>query len=312
MKKVLAIIIVLIGGNNLLKAQQELTLNDINFRRGSYNLAYIVNDESLLDATFTTSTGNGEQNAARFHFSAYGNSMPLQAAAGIKLNTKSYGLYQNTSIEGMFAKGIDLGKTGDDAHHLNLGVSIGILLNSIRLSELNQFANTADPFLSNTSNSRYFIGFGIAYEHVKHSTIGFSALPSVVKSRNGYFPVYIGNVSHRFYLNEHYFVEPEFLFYASNVSRLTMEGNLKLGFDERYWIKAGMRTTNTVVLGAFYKHSVVNVGYVYNHNRGDYSFISPRVHNIDLGVKINRKKGVAERARDKRNSKRRVSKNSRF
>ena len=280
MKKIQFILLgLLLSG--VVQAQENLTINDINFRQASYNTGFTIDYNSLLDATFTSSVGKGEQNTGRFHFMSYGNFHKLHTMFGGKINSKSYGLYKNTTAELLLGKGLKL----SSSHQLNVGLSFGMHFTSINNSELNEFVNMEDPVVEDgAAQYRFIIGYGLAYTFKEHTKVGFSSMPSIVKSTGGYYPMYIFNTSHQFLISDSYSLEPEVLLYGSNVSRLSMETNIKAGYDNKAWVKLGVRTTQTLVVGAIFQYEYINVGYMYNYNWGSYNYINPGVHNINLGV----------------------------
>ena len=119
--------------------QDALLMNDLNYNSVGYNSSFIAAATSKLNASFTTSIGNGIQNTSKVNFLAYANIEKYKFGVGLKLNSKFFGLFKTNTAEVLYAKELKI----DEDHKLFLGFNIGMHFSSLAMNKLtNQVKKT--------------------------------------------------------------------------------------------------------------------------------------------------------------------------
>jgi type IX secretion system PorP/SprF family membrane protein len=259
--------------------QDALLMNDLNYNSVGYNSSFIAAATSKLNASFTTSIGNGIQNTSKVNFLAYANIEKYKFGVGLKLNSKFFGLFKTNTAEVLYAKELKI----DEDHKLFLGFNIGMHFSSLAMNKLTNQVNFDDPFLIANELPQYRLtaGLGVGYTFKNKIKAGFS-IPVLVKNNNDFSPVYIFNTSYRHQATQVLSLTPEVLAYGSDIEPFTIEGNLKLDYKDYVWFKIGGRSTNSTMLGIGWQHSFVNIGYIHNMYFGEYSKINQAVHNVNV------------------------------
>ncbi len=259
--------------------QDALLMNDLNYNSVGYNSSFIAAATSKLNASFTTSIGNGIQNTSKVNFLAYANIEKYKFGVGLKLNSKFFGLFKTNTAEILYAKELKI----DNDHKLFLGFNIGMHFSSLAMNKLTDQVNFDDPFLIANELPQYRLtaGLGVGYTFKNKFKAGFS-IPALVKNNNDFSPVYIFNTSYRHQASQVLSLTPEVLAYGSDIEPFTIEGNLKLDYKDYVWFKIGGRSTNSTMLGIGWQHSFVNIGYIHNMYFGEYSNINQAVHNVNV------------------------------
>lgn len=278
-----------------LNAQDALTVNDLNFNKASFNSAFIISD-APVNVSLTTSLGPGVQNTRRLNFLAYGNIKKLGIGIGARVNSKFYGLYNVNTAELLYAKELKV----NDHSNFYAGLNFGVHFADLNENELNQHVDYEDPFILNNELPQYRFMFGLGFGYTRHDRlkVGFS-LPTLMKTNNDFYPLFVLNTSYKFDLftgsDQHMAgneisIEPEMMLYGTNLLPLTFEGSVKVHYTEEFWVKAGGRTTKSLLFGFGWHKPFVHMGYVYNANMKEYAQINPGVHNINVHFLLGKKK----------------------
>ena len=128
----------------------------------------------------------------------------------------------------------------------------------------------------------FMAGVGISYVWNNDLKIGFS-MPELFKTENEFYPTFFANVSYKYDLASisKFYLEPSLLLYTTDLTPITFEGALKVGYKEFAWVKIGGKSSKTLIFGAGLGYSIINVGYIYNKNFDTYQHINESQHNIN-------------------------------
>jgi hypothetical protein len=263
--------------------QHLQTLNDLYFDRGNINTAYIIKDEPPLNVSLTSSLGGGVQDTRRVNLLAYSNFKALELAAGLKVNTAFYGMFKTTTIETLYAKDFSINYD----HKLYTGINFGIHHVGINRSRLNEYVQLQDPLLGESEfpQYRFTAGFGIGYEYKDQWQAGVS-IPSLIKNKNDFRPDFIANVKYRTMVHPDFLLEPELLLYGTRSPNLTAEANVGVTYYEIFTLKAGIRTSRTMLFGFVWRRDHLKIGYIYSPGFGKYQIVNPGIHNINVSYEI--------------------------
>ncbi len=265
--------------------QDALSMNDLNYNSVGYNSSFIAAATSQLNASFTTSLGNGIQNTSKVNLLAYANVEKYKFGVGLKLNSKFFGLFKTNTAEVLYAKELKI----NEDHKLFLGFNIGMHFSSLAMNKLTDFVDFDDPFLLENNFPQYRLtsGIGVGYTFKNKIKAGIS-IPVLVKNNNDFSPVYIINTSYRFQATQSLSLTPEVLAYGSDIEPFSFEGNLKLDYKDYAWFKVGGRSTKSTMLGIGWHHRFINIGYIHNMYFGEYSNINQGIHNVNVTFQFGR------------------------
>lgn len=265
------------------KAQDALTMLDINFNSINYNTAFIAEKSEVFGASLTNTTAGGIQNTGQINFLAYTQLKSAGIAIGTRVNSKYFGFLRTTQFELNSAKRVQL----NSSSAFMASIGMGMQFTSIRSGEINEYADQMDPILQNGEfpQYRFSFSFGLGYVWKNKLRLGLS-VPNFAKTESDLNPVYIFNGSYGVNISEDFLLKPEILAFGSSVKALTGEFNARSEFKEKVWLKVGYRTSNTFVGGIGVMVSGIEVGYAYNTWFSEYQSVVPSSHNINLTFRI--------------------------
>ncbi|NEN24301.1 type IX secretion system membrane protein PorP/SprF [Cryomorpha ignava] len=260
-------------------AQDALLMQNINFSEFGYNSAFIADDDATFTVALTNTTGGGIQNTGQINFQGFTQLEKSGLAIGTRVESKYYGLFRTSTMQFETAKKVRLNANS----HLFAGFGAGMQFNSLRTNELNEFVNRTDPMLVDNAfpQYRFIFGFGLGYNYLNKLKAGFS-MPSFARTESDFNPIYLANVSYRIQAGEVIGIRPEALMFGSNVAPISAEFSAKIDFKNQVWIKAGARTTNTLVGAIGVDTRYITIGYAYNGFLQEFSAIVPAIHNINI------------------------------
>lgn len=267
----------------ILQGQEIQTLNDLYFDRGNINTSYIIEDDSKMNISLTSSLGGGDQNTRRINMLAYGNYNKLEIGVGLKVNTAFYGLLNVTTAETLYAKDFSI----DEMNRFYIGLNFGVHYVGINTKLLNEYVQLEDPLLAGREfpQYRFTAGFGVGYEFKDRLQAGIS-IPSLVKNKNDYRADYIINLLFKTRIHPDIELNPELLFYGTQSPNFTGEANVSFIYYDIASLKLGARTTKSVFFGLGWVREVLKVGYIYQLNTGKYDIVNPGVHNVNVSYKF--------------------------
>lgn len=279
MKKLILFSSLLILFYNSALAQDDLSINTLNFSPANYNVAFIV-DDIPTTVSLTTSLGSGTQSTRLMNLQFHGNMNWLDVSIGGRLNTKLFGLYRINTIEMLYAKELKL----NEKNSFFAGVNFGLHFINLNQRQLNNYVNLDDPFIvdGELPQYRFTYGLGIGYVRNNRLKIGLT-IPSLIKTQNDFYEHFIINAAYKFDVGEKDIsLEPEVLLFGTNLSPLTLTTSIKLQLIPQFWTKLGYRTTKSTFLSFGWKRNILQMSYLYNLNHQDYAMLNPSVHNINL------------------------------
>ena len=279
MKKTILTLSILMGCFVVLKAQNTLTNNDINFKEVSYNSSFIVADSNVLVIGATTSLSRNEQETNRLNFIVYGNLKKIGLGIGAKINSRFRNFYKTVSAEILLAKNIEISKNSD----FNFGLNFGLNTNSINENYFNNYVDLSDEAIVGYENNiRFMAGAGVGFVWNKSLKIGFS-MPELFKTESDFYPTFFANASYKYTVAKtSAYIEPSVLLYTTTFTPVTFEGSIKAGYKEYAWLKMGGRSSKTLLFGVGAGYKVINIGYSYNKNFDEYQSINESQHNINV------------------------------
>ena len=262
-------------------AQDALTMHDLNHDAAAYNSAFIAEVGNPLNAMVTTSLGGNVQNTSKVNLLAYANFEKPGFGVGLKLNSKFYGLFNTNTIEFLYAKRLQVNT--DQA--IYLGLNFGMHTSALDMGRLNVYVNFEDPFLMENElpQQRLTAGLGMVYTYKNNTKFGLS-LPSFVKNKNDFFPVYVMNLSHEIQpvMAVDYKITPLVMVYGSPLEAATMDASLQVTYQDSFWLRGGVRSTKGVIFGLGWQQKVISIGYTYNASWGLYTEVNPGVHSLNV------------------------------
>lgn len=280
MKKWIGIIIVMLFVQEGMLAQDLLNMNDFVFKKEHYNTSYISGDSTSLNISTVVSTANAVENNSKFHFLTYGTLGKSGLGVGAKVNTSFYQVFQTTTAEVMLAKRVNVGKE----NKFNFGLNAGVILNSLKMDRINQYTDLNDPVIADgTFNKTAFTaGLGFSYNWKDRIDFGVS-LPVLIQSNNGVSPVFFSNLSYKHTFDNLLSFKPGVLFYGPDYTKPTVEGNMELNYNEKFYVKVAGRSTKSILFGGGVNVNFVEIGYLYNLYLGDpFSDAYGGQHNINI------------------------------
>lgn len=280
--KYLLVLLILAAGRTG-KCQDVLTMQDINFAETGYNTAFIAETDVPLSISLTNTSGGGIQNMGQINFLGY-TCLPNSAMAlGMRVNSKYYGLFRTSTVQLQTAKRVQLNENS----FVYAGIGFGMQFNSLRTSELNGYVDRQDPMLVDNAfpQYRFDFGFGLGYSIGDKLKAGFS-MPSFARTESTFYPLYIANLSYHFKTSEAFGLQPEVLFFGSDIAPVSGELSAKIDYKKQFWIKMGGRSTRAFVGGIGIDLTSISIGYAYNAYMPDFQTIVPAVHHINLSFRL--------------------------
>lgn len=278
MKKIF-IIITIVAFSFVLKAQNSLTNNDINFKEVSYNSSFIVVDTNVLTIGVTSTLSDNEQGTNRLNFIVYGNMKKLGLAVGAKVNSRFRNFYKTVTAEVLLSKQIKISKKSD----FNFGLNFGLISNDINENFFNNYVDMSDSEIVKYERKlRFMAGAGIGFVWNKNLKLGFS-MPELFKSENKFYPTIFSNISYKYQIEKsNIYVQPSLVFYSTTIAPDTFEGSIKVGYKEFVWVKLGGKSSKTLVFGIGVGYKFLKLGYSVNKNFDEYQLINDNQHNINV------------------------------
>lgn len=192
------------------------------------------------------------------------------------------------------------------AYHLgitsNLNIAVGVAagLASINLNTSQiTLENALDPAIANGQNNqykpdlglgvwaysaRYFVG--VSAQQVLPQTLFFSSNSSYNQSKT--VPHYFVTAGVKLFLAEDITLLPSVMFKYVNPVPSTFDVNMKLAFQDRFWIGASYRHNDAIAgMAGLNIGSFLNVGYAYDHTTSNLNTVSNGTHEIILGIMLN-------------------------
>jgi len=184
--------------------------------------------------------------------------------------------------------------------NLNLAVGVAAGLASINLNTSQiTLENALDPAIANGNNNQlkpdlglgvwaysaqYF--FGISAQQVLPQTLFFSSNSTYNQSKT--VPHYFITGGVKLFLAEDITLLPSVMFKYVNPVPTTFDLNLKMAFQDKFWIGGSYRRNDAIAaMAGINVGSFLNFGYAYDFTTSNLNTVSNGTHEIILGIMLN-------------------------
>jgi hypothetical protein len=196
---------------------------------------------------------------------------------GARLINKSYDFLSYYHLEGIVAHRIALSK--DDS--LALALNFGGVLNSFNNDYLNAYTEM-DPYIESFTSSYFNTGASLLYTHKNKFEIGASA-PRIATSSSGISPIMYFNTGYNFTDNK-FLIKPQVIFELNPYSNF-FDFSMQLKYNSLYWVKFSYNTLNSSTFGFGLNLKIIDIGYAYKLNSGDYGRNLNGIHMISISLR---------------------------
>jgi len=250
---------------------------------------------NFINGDATAFPGGGEINpSSRLYTQNYQASEPHHGI-GFMVVTDKAGSITQTNVAATYAYHLGL------APRLNLavGVSAGFNRTSLNTSEV-ILADPFDPAIANGNNSQwkpdlglgawlysgdYYVG--VSVQQLLTQNLYFSTSTTAVNASKT-VPHYFFTAGTKLYVSDDITLLPSFLIKEIQPVPLTYDVNLKLSFQDKFWIGGSYRHGDSFgALAGFNLSSFINVGYSYDITTSALNNVSYGSHEIVIGLLLN-------------------------
>jgi type IX secretion system PorP/SprF family membrane protein len=326
MKRILYVIVFFVAGTQLLYAQQRPQFTQYIFNNYLLNPALTgIENYTDLKAGYRSQwtgidgnpvTGYVTVNAPLGSNFLQGDATASPAGGGLNPSSRSY-TQQYQAAEPHHGIGLTLvsDKTGPIsqtnidvtyAYHLGItdrinlavGVAAGVNHYQINTSSLT-FNEQNDPILNDISPSQWKPDLGIGvwlyasdyfFGASVQQLLPLSIFTTVQNSTtvNKAVPHYYFTGGTKLFLSDDLTLIPSVLLKGVQSVPLTFDVNMKLSFQDKFWIGASYRRNDAVAgLVGFNLSSFLNVGYSYDYTTSALNTVSNGTHEIVIGILLN-------------------------
>jgi type IX secretion system PorP/SprF family membrane protein len=183
--------------------------------------------------------------------------------------------------------------------NLAVGVAAGFARTSLNTSEIT-LETALDPAIANGNNAQWkpdlnlgtwLYGpnyyFGLSVQQVLPQNLYFSTTNSIVDASKT-VPHYFFTGGIKLYVSEDIAIMPSFLVKEIQPVPLTYDVNVKMSFQDKFWIGGSYRHDDSFgVLAGFNLNSFLNVGYSYDITTSALNTVSNGTHEIVIGILLN-------------------------
>jgi len=256
--------------------------------------------KDFLEGDATAFPANGGENpSSRLYTQNYMAAEPHHGI-GLMIVTDKAGPITQTNIDATYA--YHLGLT--ERLNLAVGVSAGFERINLNTSQVT-LENSFDPAITNGIGSQwkpdlgvgvwaysfnYYIGASV--QQILPQNLYFSTTNSINKSKT--VPHYFLTGGVKVFLSDDLTLLPSVLVKVINPVPVTFDINMKLSFQDKFWIGGAYRRDDSFgVLAGFNLSSFLNVGYSYDITTSALNTVSNGTHEIVLGIMLNNRYKVS-------------------
>lgn len=187
--------------------------------------------------------------------------------------------------------------------NLSFGVAAGISKLYLDVSKVTTENTTIDPSINGSLNNRiqpdlgagiwlygptYFAGFSA--QSLLGRTIVFTDTKGPKYGKGKEIPHLFLTGGYKFYIGEDMAAIPSVMIKYVNPSPLTVDVNLKVAFQDKFWVGASYRKDDAIAgMIGFNVGSYLNIGYSYDYTTSALNSVSNGSHEIVLGFLLNNK-----------------------
>jgi len=249
--------------------------------------------DDFVRSSVNSFSGSGYNPLSKSYVNQYTSAEPHHGIGFYALTDKA-GRIRQTNVSGTYA--YHLGLTND--LNLSLGVSAGF--SSISIDVPGTIVdNTSDPLLTADYNNkiRPDVGSGV-WLYSPRFFLGVSAkqilgyqAPTENQSTSlspYQRATFYGTTGYKFFLGEDVAVIPSLLFTAWMNAPMAVDGNLKLAYQDKFWVGGSLRNNDSFsFLAGLNVSSLINLSYSYDVNTSALRSINTGSHEIVLGILLN-------------------------
>jgi type IX secretion system PorP/SprF family membrane protein len=251
--------------------------------------------QNFIQGDATAAPVNGGENPySRLYTQNYQAAEPHHGI-GLMVVTDKAGPITQTNIDATYAYHIGL----TDRLNLSVGVSAGVARTALNTSQIT-LETALDPAITNGNNSQWKpdLGAGI---WLYSSNYYFGASVQQLLPQNLYFttsnainlanrtvPHYFLTGGVKLFLSDDLTLVPSVLVKEINPVPLTYDVNMKISFQDKFWLGGSYRHGDSFgVLAGFNLSSFLNVGYSYDITTSALNTVSSGTHEIVIGLLLN-------------------------
>ncbi len=244
------------------------------------------------------SAGNEANPYSRLYAQNYEAAEPHHGI-GFMVVSDQAGPINTTNIDATYAYHLGISST----FNLSLGVAAGFNHISLNTSQIS-LENPLDPAIANGNNSQwkpdlsigvwgyssnYYIG--ISVQQLLSQNLYFSTTNSSNQTKT--VPQYFITGGYKVFLSDDITLMPSALVKLINPQPVAFDVNMKLAFQDRFWIGASYRNQDSVAgLLGLNISSLINISYSYDYTTSALSTVSNGTHEIVIGLMLNNKDRV--------------------
>lgn len=238
--------------------------------------------------------GGGDNPGARLYTQNYMASEPHHGI-GFTIVSDKAGPITTTNVDLNYAYHLGL------APRLNLavGVAAGMARTALDVSAIT-LETVLDPAISNGNNAQWkpdvnagiwLYGpdfyFGLSAQQILPQDLYFSTSNSAIDASKT-VPHFFATAGYKYWVSDDLALMPSVLVKQINPVPLTYDVNLKLSFQDRFWIGGSYRHADSFgILAGFNLNSFLNVGYSYDITTSALNTVSNGTHEIVIGLLLN-------------------------
>src|ERR1700761_4427460 len=238
--------------------------------------------------------GGGDNPGARLYTQNYMASEPHHGI-GFTIVSDKAGPITQTNIDVNYAYHIGL------APRLNLalGVAAGLARTSLNVSEIT-LENALDPAIANGTNAQWkpdvnagvwLYGpdfyFGLSAQQILQEDLYFSTTTAAIDASKT-VPHFFATAGYKYWVSDDLALMPSVLVKEIQPVPLTYDINLKLSFQDKFWLGGSYRHDDSFgILAGFNLNSFINVGYSYDITTSALNTVSNGTHEIVLRLLLN-------------------------
>jgi type IX secretion system PorP/SprF family membrane protein len=251
------------------------------------------------DATAAPANG-GENPYSRMFTQDYMAAEPHHGI-GFMVVTDKAGPITQTNVDLSYAYHLGLGSK----LNLAVGVAAGFARTALNTSEIT-LETALDPAIANGNNSQwkpdlnlgtwlygpnFFVGLSV--QQLLSQNLYFTTSTAAVDASKT-VPHYFATAGVKLFVSDDLTLVPSFLIKEIQPVPLTYDVNLKMSFQDKFWLGGSYRHGDSFgVLAGFNLNSFLNVGYSYDITTSALNTVSNGTHEIVIGLLLNNRYNVS-------------------
>ncbi|WP_241739010.1 PorP/SprF family type IX secretion system membrane protein [Pontibacter beigongshangensis] len=213
---------------------------------------------------------------------------------GVLLHTDQTGPLRRTGLTGSYAYHLPI----TNKINVSAGASAGLIRNSLNANEL-EFTNPNDPLVGGGNINRNMLDLNLGlWVYSKNFSVGFAGAqlledaggfraPEEERAALGLQRHYFATGSYRWNATSTLDVIPSVMVKMAGPSPVSIDGNVRVMYDQRFWVGAGYRQRDALVaMVGVYVSPLLDVSYSYDATTSNINRVSAGTHEIVVGFKL--------------------------